>query len=43
MNNVCILGSMDMDLVVKIEEVHRVGETILSKSFEKIAAGKGAN
>lgn len=43
MNKVCVLGSMNMDLVVKVNDVPRVGETILSKSFEKIVGGKGAN
>ena len=43
MNKVCVLGSMNMDLVVKVNNIPRVGETILSKSFEKIAGGKGAN
>ena len=40
MNKVCVLGSMNMDLVVKVNDIPRVGETILSKSFEKIAGGK---
>lgn len=43
MNKVCVLGSMNMDLVLKISEMPKVGETILSKSFQKIAGGKGAN
>ena len=43
MNKVCVLGSINMDLVVKVNEIPRIGETILSKSFEKIAGGKGAN
>lgn len=43
MNKVCILGSMNMDLVLKIDNLPQVGETILSKSFEKIPGGKGAN
>lgn len=43
MNKVCVLGSMNMDLVVKVNDVPRVGETILSKFFEKMAGGKGAN
>ena len=43
MNKVCVLGSMNMDLVVKVNDIPRVGETILSKSFEKIAGGKGVN
>lgn len=32
-----------MDLVIKVKDMPKVGETILSKSFEKIAGGKGAN
>lgn len=43
MNKVCILGSMNMDLVLKIDNLPQVGETILSKSFKKIPGGKGAN
>lgn len=43
MNKVCILGSMNMDLVLKIDNIPQVGETILSKSLEKIPGGKGAN
>lgn len=43
MNKVCVLGSINMDLVVKVNNIPRVGETILSQLFEKIAGGKGAN
>ena len=43
MNKVCVLGSINMDLVIKVKDMPKVGETILSKSFEKIAGGKGAN
>ena len=43
MNKICVLGSINMDLVVKVNDIPRLGETILSKSFEKIAGGKGAN
>lgn len=43
MNKVCILGSMNIDLVLKIDNLPQVGETILSKSLEKIPGGKGAN
>ena len=43
MNKVCVLGSINMDLVVKVNDIPIVGETILSKSFEKIPGGKGAN
>lgn len=43
MNKVCVLGSINMDLVIKVDEMPKEGETILSKYFEKIAGGKGAN
>lgn len=43
MNKVCVLGSINMDLVIKVNEMPKEGETILSESFEKIAGGKGAN
>ncbi|GAA0858303.1 MULTISPECIES: ribokinase [Clostridium] len=43
MNKICVLGSINMDLVIKVKEMPKEGETILSKSFEKIAGGKGAN
>lgn len=43
MNKVVVLGSLNMDMVLKVDHIVKVGETILSKSFEKIAGGKGAN
>ena len=32
-----------MDLVMNVDKMPQVGETILAKSFEKISGGKGAN
>lgn len=43
MNRICVLGSMNMDIVLKVKNMPQVGETIMSKSMEKIAGGKGAN
>lgn len=43
MNKVCVLGSINMDLVIKVKDMPKEGETILSNSFEKVAGGKGAN
>ena len=43
MNKICVLGSLNMDLVLKVDDIPKIGETILSKSSEKIAGGKGAN
>lgn len=43
MNRVCILGSINMDMVIEVDKMPQVGETILSKSIRKIPGGKGAN
>ena len=43
MNKICILGSMNMDMVLRVKDQPKEGETILSKSFKKIPGGKGAN
>ncbi|NMM62124.1 ribokinase [Clostridium sp. P21] len=43
MQNVCILGSINMDLVLRVDRMVKSGETILSKSFQRISGGKGAN
>jgi ribokinase len=41
--NVCILGSINMDLVLRVNRMVKTGETILSKDFKKVSGGKGAN
>lgn len=41
--NVCILGSINMDLVLRVNRLVKPGETILSKNFKKVSGGKGAN
>ncbi len=43
MENICILGSINMDLVLGVDRMVKPGETILSKGFQKIPGGKGAN
>lgn len=43
MNKVCILGSMNMDIVLGVTNQPKEGETILAKSFKKVPGGKGAN
>ncbi|WP_186431601.1 ribokinase [Clostridium sp. BSD9I1] len=42
-NSICVLGSLNMDIVLKVERMVRSGETILAKGFDKIPGGKGAN
>ena len=43
MNKVCILGSINMDMVVSVSKMPLVGETIFSDNFKLAHGGKGAN
>lgn len=43
MNKVCILGSINMDMVVSINKMPLIGETIFSDNFKLAHGGKGAN
>ncbi|MCB2291206.1 ribokinase [Clostridium sp. CS001] len=43
MNKTCILGSLNMDIVLEVEKMAKVGETIFAKSIATIPGGKGAN
>ena len=43
MVRVCVLGSLNMDLVVKAARLPRVGETVSGGAFATFAGGKGAN
>lgn len=43
MNKVCILGSMNMDMVITVASMPKVGETILCNEVKKVSGGKGAN
>ena len=43
MTKTCILGSLNMDIVLKVENMAKIGETIFAKSLTTIAGGKGAN
>lgn len=43
MNKTCILGSLNMDIVLEVENMAKVGETIFAKSLTTIPGGKGAN
>ena len=40
---ILVVGSMNMDLVVRSERFPRPGETLIGRSFEEIPGGKGAN
>ncbi len=43
MANILIVGSINMDLVVRVPHVPKPGETILGENFETFPGGKGAN
>jgi ribokinase len=43
MSEIVVVGSMNMDLVVKTERVPAAGETLAGEHFETIPGGKGAN
>ncbi|MCJ7688370.1 MAG: ribokinase [Clostridiaceae bacterium] len=43
MNKICVLGSLNMDVVLKVENMAKIGETIFAKSISNIPGGKGAN
>jgi len=43
MVSVCVVGSVNMDLVVKAARLPRVGETVSGGTFSMFPGGKGAN
>lgn len=43
MANILVVGSINMDLVVRVERMPIPGETILGRDFQAIPGGKGAN
>lgn len=43
MKKICVIGSLNMDLVTKVSYFPKSGETILGKSFQTFPGGKGAN
>ena len=43
MNNLFIVGSMNIDLIFSAKRIPKVGETMQSDSFDMLSGGKGAN
>jgi ribokinase len=43
MKKLCVIGSLNMDLVTKVENFPKPGETIVGESFKTFPGGKGAN
>lgn len=43
MKQICVLGSINMDLVLAVDRIPTVGETVFGHRLEKFPGGKGAN
>lgn len=43
MTDILVVGSLNMDLVVRVKEMPQPGETIFGEGFQMAAGGKGAN
>lgn len=43
MFDIVVIGSINMDLVVKTDEIPKIGETVLGRELTQIPGGKGAN
>ncbi|MEC9490485.1 MAG: ribokinase [Halanaerobiales bacterium] len=43
MNNILVIGSINMDLVAKTKKLPQIGETVLGESLLEKPGGKGAN
>jgi ribokinase len=41
--DVCVLGSLNLDLVARVERLPGPGETVLGRDFQEHPGGKGAN
>ncbi|GAB6087619.1 ribokinase [Alkaliphilus crotonatoxidans] len=43
MKQIAVIGSLNMDLVVKVRKMPKLGETIFGNQYKEIPGGKGAN
>ena len=43
MNKILVVGSVNIDLVIKTERIPKLGETVPGSNFSTICGGKGAN
>lgn len=43
MKNICVIGSLNMDLVVKVHTMPKGGQTLIGQNFKEVPGGKGAN
>ena len=40
---IVVVGSVNLDLVARVEALPRPGETVTGATFERVPGGKGAN
>lgn len=43
MGKICVIGSLNMDLIVRVERLPEAGETVGQGQFHTVPGGKGAN
>ncbi|RDY23706.1 ribokinase [Romboutsia maritimum] len=43
MKKICVIGSLNMDLVVKVDTMPKGGQTLIGSDFKEVPGGKGAN
>ena len=43
MKRICVIGSLNVDLTVRLPRFHQPGETIIGSAFGQYAGGKGGN
>lgn len=43
MKKICVIGSLNMDLVVNVDEMPKKGQTLIGSNFKEVPGGKGAN
>ena len=43
MKNICVIGSLNMDLVVNVDTMPKPGQTIIGSNFKEVPGGQGAN
>lgn len=43
MKKILVLGSLNMDFVIRMKEMPQIGETILGETVSLVPGGKGAN
>ena len=43
MKKICVIGSLNMDLVVNVENMPKKGQTLIGSDFKEVPGGKGAN